>query len=413
LVLQGPHFHVANPRYQTPKEICNTNRAYDDIDLTTMPVDYLPRSNYAPACSPEEYQRRIPTWQCPQTTSTTKQAENPTFKTERFNERYRLVWRKMLAITGERTLIGAIVPPGCCNIDGCFSIVFANNYLTSLFAGITSSLLADFYVRVSGKANLRGDTIGGLPCPTTTPYAPAIIARTLRLNCLTNHYAALWDEQWPLVSAAYQAEMQQKTTQTGKDSDQHKALDHRRTHANEVAARQGREPLTYQSGRYVGNIHLANAATQSADAQTSNATSTPQTQQNPSSLSEHPGKTWTEYSPLRTDFARRQTLVELDALAALALGLTLEELLTIYRVQFPVLQEYEHDDRYDQLGKKLPTRALRTWETLKENDSKNTTPFAFEGQIYYPPFTACRREDDLAQAYHAFNLVAAITGVHP
>ena len=53
----------------------------------------------------------------------------------------------------------------------------------------------------------------------------------------------------------------------------------------------------------------------------------------------------------RTDFARREMLIELDVLTAMALGMTLEQLKTIYTIQFPVLQSYEDDTWYDTNGR--------------------------------------------------------------
>ena len=59
---------------------------------------------------------------------------------------------------------------------------------------------------------------------------------------------------------------------------------------------------------------------------------------------------WSWDIPLRNYFERRQALVEIDVIAAMALGLTLEDLEMIYTIQFPVLQQNEADTWYDQKG---------------------------------------------------------------
>ena len=60
---------------------------------------------------------------------------------------------------------------------------------------------------------------------------------------------------------------------------------------------------------------------------------------------------WNRDCGLRTDLARRQALLEVDVLVAMALGLTLDELIQIYRLVFPVLNSYENNTWYDRNGR--------------------------------------------------------------
>lgn len=62
-------------------------------------------------------------------------------------------------------------------------------------------------------------------------------------------------------------------------------------------------------------------------------------------------KKWHEKYPVRNDYARRQLLVEIDVIVSMSLGMNLEQLQTIYGIQFPVMQQYEADTWYDANGR--------------------------------------------------------------
>jgi hypothetical protein len=72
---------------------------------------------------------------------------------------------------------------------------------------------------------------------------------------------------------------------------------------------------------------------------------------------------WTMATPLRTEYDRRAALVEIDALAAIMLGITAEQLCAIYRAQFGVLRKYEYRMFFDAQGRKIAKEThARGWK---------------------------------------------------
>jgi hypothetical protein len=112
------------------------------------------------------------------------------------------------------------------------------------------------------------------------------------------------------------------------------------------------------------------------------------------------GPKWEWATPLRRAADRRQALVEIDAIVAIMLGITGEELLTIYRTQFPVLQKYERDAVYDANGRQLPGKVASEYRkkgTLKTDD------LTVDGVTYVEPFAGVDRERDMELAHKHFS----------
>ncbi|WP_336724682.1 class I SAM-dependent DNA methyltransferase [Cellulosimicrobium cellulans] len=133
------------------------------------------------------------------------------------------------------------------------------------------------------------------------------------------------------------------------------------------------------------------------------------------------GPEWTPGTPLRRAEDRRQALLEIDALVALSLGLTADELCTIYRTQFPVLYGYDRNrDHYDDNGRLVPNSVLTTWRKKGGNDGRYSEddltavhPGSGVAYTYELPFQTLDREAHMRQAYAEFERRLAAPEANP
>ncbi|MEE2032321.1 Eco57I restriction-modification methylase domain-containing protein [Rhodococcus chondri] len=109
---------------------------------------------------------------------------------------------------------------------------------------------------------------------------------------------------------------------------------------------------------------------------------------------------WKWATALRRAADRRQALVEIDAIVAIMLGITAEELTTIYRTQFPVLQQYERAALYDATGRQLPGKLA---SEFRKKGSLRSAELTVDGVTYVEPFVGVDRERDMELAHKHFS----------
>jgi len=343
MVIQGPSFYVANPRYKTPRKKSRLNSDYDSLDLKLIDKDYLPRTNYGPALPLDEYRRRITQCKWDSTRS--------------HGEFFRLAFRNMMQPTSERSLIGAIIEPKVLHVDAVESVAFKNDDDLLNVAVISSSIVLDFFVRSSGMTHLRTSDVARFPYVKAPRLAKL---RLLKLTCLTSGYSALWEE-------AIRSEEKMRWSQL--------------------------LPCLAEDGN--SDLPIV----------------------------------WVDRAGFRADYPRRLALVEIDVLVAQAFGLSLEQLIDIYLIDFAVLQQNENGTWYDQNGRivwtcskgllgigylnekgKSPGR--KEWESVLESNPAELVCTAVDDTLpdgphtverrFVGPFFKCDRAEDYKRAWAHF-----------
>jgi hypothetical protein len=318
VILQGPLISVATPYHKQPPEGGSKSmRDYEPWDHLNLAEEAVPRTNYRPAGSRLRFVDAQDRWvdhdrlaqllgdpAAVAVAEADVKAADPDLEgddldmaadallraasTRPYSEFYRVVWRRQIASNTERSLFAALAPPGPTHVDLVNSMALTSTVETALVAGFMAALPLDYYLRSTGRNDLRVGEAKTLLAPTKGhPLASALLLRTLRLNCQTNAYARLWED---LYDPAWQQDAWAASKAWPKDT----------------------PPLTQGIG-----------------------------------------PTWTRDTPLRTEFSRRAALVEIDALVAVWLGISAEELVAMYDARFPVLQQYEENMWFDATGRRI------------------------------------------------------------
>ncbi len=293
-------------------------------------------------------------------------------------DEFRIILRARLNLAQERTLIPSLLPPSPGHVNALVTVGASNSKDLIHMILPLLSVVTDMMVKNSGKKGLTADIISSFPV-VTLPYDAA--ARALGLQCLTSDYETIWNEHLPKSESWKESEKILSMNWSRKDP----RLD----------------PDWFRTLQDI----------------------------------------WSWDSPLRSDYIRRQALLEIDTLHAQALELTLEELLTLYRVQFPILQSYENDTWYDTRGRivfskktgqspvprtrtnKKATFGIRTpsrsetnialgWNEIKDLKEGIVTYTFMDDTMpdgphertveFHAPFDKCDREEDYRQAWAFF-----------
>ncbi|MCT1449940.1 DNA methyltransferase [Corynebacterium sp. p3-SID1194] len=304
VILQGPHLGVSTPMIKQPNPTLKHNQDWAEVDLEAMPADFIPATAYQPDRSGKPtYDSDYPKWSTPNG-----------FRSA--NDFYRVAWRRMAATTGFRTLYPALIPPGAKHVHPVHSAAVVNSARKTVVAGAgMSSLVCDFWARSTGASEMSYPLVEGLPLGVDVAE-DRLTENYLRLNCLTEAYAPLWEEVM--------------------------------------------------------------------------------------------GEAWDVDKSLRKDEGRRAAQVEIDAIVALSLGVTADELCMMYRTQFPVMRRYDQEDRFDANGRKVPKDVLKLQAKLREEEELSVVdrmwvhPQSGVEYVYEYPFRQLDREADMREAYKRF-----------
>ena len=341
-IFSGPHLGISNLFSKNPRNNYRLSSDYDSIDLNTIPEYYVQRTLFKPNIPIAQFCNIVKGFPIISSQSDAVEYDN-------WMDYYKVAFREFVGSGSERTLTGAILIPKCQHLGSIVSVAFTKTEQLVEFSALSSSLILDYMMKATGASHVKQNRINSFPLGIPDIFKPSLFVRTLMLNCLTKHYAELWEDAW-------------------------------------------NDDFRIQTWSIEDNrLHPF------SDLQ----------------------KGWSWKTPLRNYFERRQALIEIDVISAMALGLNQQELEMIYSIQFPILQQNENDTWYDHKGNIVFTCSKgltgvgvdrSVWEKIRNMQEGETYEHTIEkselykGQkvTYYAPFTKCDRIEDYRRAWTHF-----------
>lgn len=173
VILQGPHFTVANPFAKEPNPTMKNNLDWTEIDLEALPEDFVPRTSYQRSGDRIRYNSDSGSW----TTKEGTRVPSRSFTRLAISE-------YVGSVTGQRTLQAATIPPGAAHINAVNSYGFAELRRSGelhVIGGVFSSLPLDFMIKMRGQGHVTSDSVFSLPIVLSHPASSLLADRFVRL----------------------------------------------------------------------------------------------------------------------------------------------------------------------------------------------------------------------------------------
>lgn len=432
-VVSGPHFYVGNPFNKTSRTICTANGHYDAIDMKSIPSDYLPRAVYRPGDENGDltaFYNAIPEWPKPQKPIKTDSGWEPGFW--HVADEYVAAFEALLGEPLKRYGIETSRPGARTarqfgffyrwegDVEGAIRWL-KHNGLERNAQEFTRSFSDVWLEQVAPQK----DDMKWLPKPLTArprhvyrrrgqpanerTLIPAMMPAGITHIHPVLSYAYLDDDKFAVMAGHSFSILYDFLVRVAGRSDIYDSTLRpfpivEKKYWPFIKSRALR--LSFLTSHFAELWHdlFEDGFKQDAFAMAG-------------------AKKWSELSSVwnrevafRSDLDRRQAELELDVILALGFGLSVDELIQIYFVQFSALVEYEKVDEYDARGQRLPNtkrkdaggKRLREARAVHDGVSPLTVSWEIDNgnqtvtRSFYPPFRHVDRIEDYRTAYCVF-----------